>query len=72
MYFTNLIQVNVSFIPVRYLTVHQDSKVTIYAKVKYNKLKEFSSMVISALKKTAKQTPDQRLGDDEKKEIVNE
>lgn len=50
-YITNLIHVGVDPKTVQYLAGHENSKVTmdIYAKVKYNKPQELSSVVNEAL-----------------------
>ena len=55
-YITNLIHAGVDPKTVQYLAGHENSKVTmdIYAKVKYNKPEELSSVVNSALKKPVK------------------
>ena len=55
-YITNLIYAGIDPKTVQYLAGHENSKVTmdIYAKAKYNKPEELSSVVNGALKKTAK------------------
>ena len=55
-YITNLIYAGIDPKTVQYLAGHENSKVTmdIYAKAKYNKPEELSSVVNSALKKLAK------------------
>ena len=55
-YITNLIYAGIDPKTVQYLAGHENSKVTmdIYAKAKYNKPEELSSVVNSALKKPVK------------------
>lgn len=59
-YITNLIYAGIDPKTVQYLAGHENSKVTmdIYAKAKYNKPEELSSVVNTALKKQSDDTPD--------------
>ena len=58
-YITNLIYAGIDPKTVQYLAGHENSKVTmdIYAKAKYNKPEELSSVVNTALKTQSDDTP---------------